>query len=410
MMNQVERHVITMNHKYYKELDRLCFLSKNLYNSTLYAVRQYYFKNKGKGEKGGYLNYNAVNKQFTVEKQADYIALPRKVSKWTQKLVDADMRSFFALLKAKQKGKYTKEVRIPKYADKVHGRKPLHYERGALSFQKEGYIRLSQTEVYIKTKIGKEDVKYVKVIPSYGHIEVMVGYEREEKEVKEGEVYAAIDIGVNNLAAVTYNKYAPYIINGRPLKSINQYYNKKRAEYQSKLGDGVYTTKRLRKLASKRKNKIVDYLHKASTLIVNQLVSKGVSLLVIGHSKGWKQDTKMWKKDNQNFVSIPFNCFIAMLKYKCRLKGIRVEEQEESYTSKCSFMDREEIRKHESYLGRRVKRGLYKTLEGRMINADINGSLNIMKKYLEGNEAWDNQKWLDCVEASSVPNIIRVSV
>ena len=141
LLGQVEIHNISCKHKYYKELDRLCFLNKNLYNATLYAVRQHYFKT------GEYLDYYQINKEFTQQNQPDYRALPAKVSKWVQKLEEQDFKSFFSLLKKKQQGKYEKPVRIPKYADKVKGRKKLHYEKGAISFVKKGYIKLSQTKI-----------------------------------------------------------------------------------------------------------------------------------------------------------------------------------------------------------------------------------------------------------------------
>ena len=185
---------------------------------------------------------------------------------------------------------------------------------------------------------------------------------------------------MNNLATVTFNNGDnPLIINGRLLKSINQFYNKKKAYYQSKLKNR-YTSKRINKLTHKRNNKVNDYLHKSSHMLVNQLVSKNVSTLVIGKNTSMKQDINIGKKNNQNFTQLPIFKFADILKYKCELQGIKVIFNEESYTSKCSFFDNEEIMKHENYLGRRIKRGLFRTSTGRLINADVNGSYNIMKK------------------------------
>ncbi len=161
---------------------------------------------------------------------------------------------------------------------------------------------------------------------------------------------------------------------------MNQYFNKKKANLQSKLETNVYTSKQLNKLSLKRNTKINDYLHKSSTYIVNQLVDKSVNTLIIGKNKDWKQDTNMGRKTNQNFVSIPFNKFIDMLSYKCKLQGINLILKEESYTSKCSFFDNEPIKKHSVYSGKRIKRGLFKTGSNRLINADVNASYNIMKK------------------------------
>lgn len=197
--------------------------------------------------------------------------------------------------------------------------------------------------------------------------------------------YASIDLGVNNLVTmvdtVTKN---PVIINGRPLKSINQWYNKKIAEMRSETErlHGKHWSHKMSSVTNRRNNKIKDYMHKASAYIVNHLVSNRIGTLIIGESKEWKQDTNMYKINNQNFVCIPFEMLKSMLEYKCRIAGIEVVRQEEAYTSKCSFLDNEEIRKHEKYKGSRPKRGCFKTLGGRKVNADVNSSCNIMKKYL----------------------------
>lgn len=399
LIEQVEIHTISYKHKDYKELDRLCFLSKNLYNATLYAVRQHYFKTKK------YLNYYQANKEFTKQNQSDYRALPAKVSKWVQKLVEQDFQSFFSLLKKKRQGEYEKPVRIPKYADKVKGRKKLHYEKGAISFGKDGYVKLSQTEIEIKTSLSKESVRYVEIVPKFHGYNLVIGYQKECTVKEENGRYASIDLGLNNLAAVTSNVRKPFIMNGKPCKSINQYANKKIAKLKSFLPQGEHSSKQIKRIYAKRKNKIKDYLHKTSTYVVNQLVSSDISTLIVGYNKEWKQDIAMGKRKNQNFVEIPFTLFKEMLRYKCRLHGITLIEQEESYTSKCSFLDQETIGHHRKYEGERKCRGLYKSKEGKYINADINGSLNIMRKYLEKKVAWNNQIWLDLVEVCSMPNI-----
>lgn len=403
-MNLVEVHQIRRTDKDWDDLDNLCFLAKNLYNATLYAVRQYFFQTKK------YLNYNAVNKQFTDEKQADYVALPAKVSKWVQMQVDSDFKSFFALLHKKKSGDYDKDIKIPHYADKVKGRKVLHYPKDALSFKKQGYIKLSKTNIYIKTNLPKEIVRYVKVVPSGYCIKLIIGYEAEEQKLlQKSKRYASIDLGLNNLAAVTSNVMKPFIVNGKPLKSINQYANKKKAKFQSELPKKVYTSNKINRLMLNRENKINDYLHKASFYIVNQLVSNKIDTLVVGCNKEWKQDINIGTVNNQNFVSIPFNRFVNLLEYKCKLNGIELIRQEESYSSKCSFLDDEPIRKHSKYMGKRIKRGLYRSNSGILINADINGSLNILKKYLQKKVAWNSEVKEDCVEACSTPNIKVIS-
>lgn len=166
------------------------------------------------------------------------------------------------------------------------------------------------------------------------------------------------------------------------MKSINQFYNKRKAELQSKLSGNRKTSNKINSITRKRNNKIKNYLHKASRCIVNHLVSNDVNTLIIGKNDNWKQETNIGKKNNQNFVSIPHSQFIDMLSYKCKLVGIAIMMTEESYTSKCSFIDNEEMKHQEDYKGKRVKRGLFRTNKGKLINADLNGSLNIMRKVI----------------------------
>ena len=404
-MTLVETHIIKPSDKYFKELDNLCFLSKNLYNATLYAVRQHYIKNKE------YLNYYKINKIFTEDKQVDYIALPRKVSKHVQQLVEQDFKSFFALLKKQKDGKYDKKIHLPRYADKVNGRKPLHYEKGALSFKKKkGFINLSKTNIFIKSKISEKDIKFVSIVPCGNCIKIMVGYNKKEEQPTTNNRYASIDLGLNNFATISSNVMEPFIINGKPLKSINHYSNKLIAHYQSLLPKNTFNSKRIQNIRLKRENKINDYLHKSSSYIVNHLVSNNIKTLVIGYNKEWKQDINMGKVNNQNFVEIPFYKFISILTYKCELQGIQVVKQEESYTSKCSFLDDEDICKHKEYKGNRIYRGLYKSYNGQIINADLNGSLNILKKYLQKNAVWNAQFRADLIQVCSKPILYRVSI
>ena len=401
-----QRHQIKPLSSMYQELDHLCFLSKNLYNATMFEVRQHYFKT------GKHLGYCQVNKRFQETDQPDYRALPAKVSKHTQMLVDRGFKSFFALLKKKQKGKYDQPIQIPHYLP-INGRQILEYEKGALSFMKEGYIHLSKTEISIPSAFSKEEVQAVRIVPKNGYIVVEVLYKREAKKTKESNNrVVGIDIGVNNLAAVVSNVFDAFIINGRPLKSINQFFNKELASAKSdlKIRHDKKKSKKTNRLWRKRTNKVNDYLQKASTYLVNQFVSNDITTVVIGYNKNWKQDINMGKKNNQNFVQIPFRQFINMVAYKCYLEGITVYEQEESYTSKCSFLDDELIQKHEKYRGRRVKRGLYKTSTEKFVNPDINGACNILKKFLLKKEAWNEDLSSDLVEVCSTPSVTKVTV
>lgn len=366
-MRLTESIQITKENKLYNELDRFCFLSKNLYNSSLYAIRQYFFNTKK------YKNYNSLNKDFIQSHQIDYYALPTKVSQQTMKMVDQNFKSFFGLLKLK-----SKKAKIPKYLKK-QGRYEIIFTIQSISQKelKKGFLKLSGINQKIKIRDTITNIQQVRIIPkeTFNCYNIEIVYKVSEKQLKkDNKNYASIDLGINNIATVAFNCQKPFIINGKPLKSINQYYNKKRSKLTN------IKTRKAKLLNRKRDNKIKDYLHKASRYITNHLVYNNINTLIIGKNDGWKQEVNIGKKNNQNFVSIPFEKFIFMLQYKCNLEGINVIIREESYTSKCSFIDNEEIKKHETYLGRRIKRGLFKTAFGKIINADLNGSLNIMKK------------------------------
>lgn len=369
-----ERHIIKQTNIYYETLDNLCFLSKNLYNSALYAIRQHYFNTKQ------YLNKFELINQFTKNNQKDYIALPRKVSQQIIYQVDQNFKSFFNSLKS---NKVNHKISLPKYLDK-NGRFEVIYTNQAISNKllKQNILQLSGLKEF-NLSIIHNNVKQVKLIHKGNHIVIDILYEQKEKEYKNNNRYCSIDLGINNLCTVGSNVIKPIIINGKPLKSINQYYNKKLAQLKSERDlrkNKQYNKKKIQKLNFKRNNKINDYLHKSSRYIVNHLVSNNITNLVIGLNKEWKQEANIGKRNNQNFIQIPHSKLIEILQYKCQLEGIKVIVREESYTSKCSFIDNEEICKHENYLGKRIYRGLYVSKEKRILNADLNGALNILRK------------------------------
>ena len=375
-MKQVEIHQIKRGERHFDEIDDLCFKSKNLFNSALYTVRQHFF------ETGKYLNFYSVDKIFKESNQPDYRGLPIKVSQQTLKGLDIAFSSFFALHKKFKEGKYPNKPSIPHYKDKVDGRFTVTYTNQCFSkpLLRKAIIQPSGTNLQIVTKCIPETINQVKLVKVNRNIaKIIVIYTIPDPKPKEdNKRYASIDLGVNNLATVSSNVIKPYIINGRPIKSVNQFFNKTLANLQSK-GMGVCQHKK-DTLSCWRNNHINDYLHKASRYIVNHLVSNNINTLIIGYNKGWKQDANIGRVNNQKFVQIPHLKFVEMLEYKCRLVGITVIRQQEAYTSKCSFMDNEPIKKHTEYVGKRIKRGLFKTRNRKFINADLNGSLNILKK------------------------------
>ncbi len=361
--------IITQKHKYYAGLDYLCLLAKNLYNVALYNIRQQYFKDKT------YLNYNALDKLLSYN--IDYKAIPyRQSAQQILRSVDKTYSSFFKGIKS-DKNK-NKKVRLPKYKDKEKGRYILVYTNQCFK-HKDNIIKLKGINgAWYEFYTDKENLQQVRLIPKGNHIVVEIIYNVEYELKEDNNRYASIDLGLNNIVALSSNVCNSILYNGRPLKSINRYYNKHKAELQSKLGSNKYTSKRINRLTFRRNNKIKDYMHKLSSAIIQYMEANTLNTLIVGKNDGWKTNIDMGRVNNQNFVLIPFNILISMLEYKCKLAGINVVIVNEAYTSKCSFLDGEIIQKHDIYKGRRIRRGLFISNNGIKINADINGSLNIM--------------------------------
>jgi putative transposase len=371
-MQLVEQHVIKSTAPRYQVIDRAAFASKNLYNAANYVIRQSFI------HEGVYLCYEEMHARM--KNHEAYKALPRKVSQQVLRLLHKNWISFFKALEAwkADPSQFLGRPCLPKYKDKQQGRNILVYTIQAISKPalKHGYIIPSGLPIRIETQ--HQNVDQVRIVPRQGFYVVEVIYEQADVDPT---LYAGIDIGIDNLATLTSNKegFIPRIVNGRPLKSINQYYNKRKAELQSILKDTRFTA-RMERITNKRTRRIDHYLHTASRRIIDLLVSEGIGSLVIGKNPNWKQEVEMGKRNNQQFVCIPHARFIAMLTYKAELVGIQVIITGESYTSKCSFLDREPIGKHEVYCGKRVKRGMFRAATGQHINADVNGSYDIVRK------------------------------
>ena len=402
----VEKQIIRPSNPLYKELDHLCFLSKNLYNVTLYTIRQHYFNTKK------YLTAFTIIKDFTKENQADFRALPAKVSRYTVQLVEQNMKSFFALLNKKHANQYGKSVRLPKYLDTKTGRQVVHYHKSSLSFKKDGFVKLSKSDIKIQTKVPKNEIQCLQIVPRGNHIKVLIGYYKTKKKLRTTQKrIASIDIGQNNLMTVTSNVFHPVIYNGKPVKSVNQFYNKIKAKEQSRLmkQNNVYWSKKLGQLALWRENQINNYFHKVTHHFVNYCIANGIDTVIIGRNQQWKDNINLGKRANQNFVSIPFGRLYNLLRYKLELNGITYIETEESHTSKCSFIDKEEICHHNSYMGRRMRRGLFKSKEGKKYNADINGSLNILRKYMINNGTYTDDLHKELVDYMTNPRKLKVA-
>ena len=382
-MQLVEQHCISKNDPRYSVIDEAAFKSKNLYNAALYEIRQAFI------HEGKYLNYHEMDKRM--QSHEAYKALPAKVSQQILMVLDCNWKSFKEARKAYEKdpSKFTGRPRLPKYKHKTEGRNILVYTVQALSKRglKRGLIQPSMLPIEVKTQ--QKDIDQVRIVPKRGYYVVEVVYGKEPIQAKVNPAYyAGIDIGMNNLVALASNKpgFTPVVVNGRPVKSINQFYNKRKAELQEKLGHPG-TTARMERMTNKRNRRIDHYMHTASRHVIDLLVQEEIGVLVIGKNDGWKRECAMGKRTNQNFVQIPHARFIFMLTYKAELVGITVLITEESYTSKASFLDRDPLPvrnpkddTEHTFSGKRVERGLYRASDNRYINADVNGAYNMVRK------------------------------
>jgi len=240
--------------------------------------------------------------------------------------------------------------------------------------------------IKVPKQIKLETIRQVTIQKFYGKTKINIVYEDKETIRNKFDSNSAIgiDIGVNNLCAITSNdKSFSYVINGRPLKSMNQFYNKKLAELKSQLEicNKAKTSKQVERLCRKRFNKIDNYMQNVSRKVIEMCIDNKIEKIYIGHNKGWKQECDMSKKNNQNFVQIPFNKLINQIVFKAqKYTDLSVEVVEESYTSKCDHLAFEEMKHHDAYAGKRAKRGLFKSSVGKDLNADINGAIGILRK------------------------------
>ena len=391
IVQRTEIHIIKESNPIYDWILDECLRSRNLYNKTLFIYRQAFTGNHDKIEDfkpiirhEKFISSFELVKQMAKLKDEDYYAMTKKNS-GTQVVcqVDRTMKSWFASLKSykKEPTKFRGRPRIPSYK-KRDELNCLIYTYVDAKLQKDGTINLRQ-DIKLPIHTNLSSFQQVRLVPKTGYVQVEIIYNKEINDSKLDKTRAiGIDLGLNNLMAITSNiGNISNLVNGRPLKSINQYYNKRKAHLMSLLEKGgLKSSKRLRRLEMKRIMKIKDYLYKTSRRVVKLMEQNKIGTCFIGHNDGWKNKINIGSKNNQNFVYIPYSMLIGMLRYKIEEKGGVLVELNEAYTSKCSFLDDEEVCKHENYRGKRIKRGLFLSSKGKALNADINGSLNILKR------------------------------
>ncbi len=388
----VKQQVKHLSKDDYRSIKELCHSAKNLANEAIYNVRQYYFA------EGKFLKYE---KNYALLKNSfNYKTLNSNMAQQILKEVDGSFKSFFGLLKLAKQGKYAfKDCKLPHYLPTdgyttlVIGFVRLNGNKLILPFSNSFKKSHKPVEITIPPILLDKKVKEIRIIPK-AHarfFEIQYTYEAEfvQRNLNKNNALA-LDLGINNLVTAVSSNGRSFIIDGRRLKSINQWFNKENARLQSikdKQHFGKKTTNRQKAIARARNNKVNDYMSKAARKVVDYCITNDIGTLIAGYNVTFQRNSRIGKQNNQNFVNIPYGLLRDKLSYLCELNGITYVEQEESYTSKASFWDKDNIPvynndnpKEYQFRGSRIHRGMYKTASGFNFNADVNGALNIMRK------------------------------
>ena len=388
----VKQQVKHLSKEDYLSIKELCHFAKNLTNEAIYNVRQYYFT------EGEFLKYE---KNYTLLKNSpNYRALNSNMAQQILKEVDGSFRSFFRLLKLSKQGKCAfRDCKLPHYLPKdgyttlVIGFVRLSGNKLILPFSNSFKKTHKPIQITIPPVLLDKKVKEIRIIPKANarFFEIQYIYEAEciQRDLNTNHALA-LDLGISNLVTAVSSNGRSFIIDGRKLKSINQWFNKENARLQSikdKQHFGRKTTNRQKAIACDRNNKVNDYMNKAARKVIDYCITNDIGTLVVGYNETFQRNAPIGKQNNQNFVNIPYGQLRDKLEYLCELNGIAFVKQEESYTSKSSFWDKDDIPVYNAdnpgdyiFSGNRIHRGLYKTASGKTFNADVNGALNIMRK------------------------------
>ena len=388
----VKQQVKHLSKEDYRSLRELCHTAKSLANEAIYSIRQYYFA------EGKYLRYEENYK--VLKDSPNYKKLNSNMAQQILKEVDGSFKSFFGQLKLAKEGKYNiGDCKLPHYLPKdghttlVIGYVRLNGNKLLLPFSNSFRKTHKNIEITIPPILLGKKVKEIRIVPKAKarFFEIQYTYEAEciQRNLNTNNALA-LDFGINNLVTAVSSTGRAFIIDGRRLKSINQWYNKENARLQSvkdKQKYGDKPTNRQKAITRDRNNKVNDYMCKAARKIIDYCIGNDIGTLVAGYSKSFQRNANIGKKNNQNFVSIPFGRLMDKLEYLCKLNSIAFVTQEESYTSKASFWDRDDIpvyseddQNNYDFSGNRIHRGLYRTAGGIVLNADVNGALNILRK------------------------------
>ena len=388
----VKQQIKHLSKEDYKSIKELCHIAKNLTNEAIYNVRQYYFT------EDKFLKYE---KNYTLLKSSpNYKELNSNMAQQILKEVDSSFKSFFGLIKLAKQGKYSlKDCKLPHYLSKdgyttlVIGFVRLNGNKLILPFSNNFKKTHKVVEITIPPVLLDKKVKEIRILPKANarYFEIQYIYETEciQRNLNTQNALA-LDLGVNNLVTAVSSTGKSFIVDGRRLKSINQWFNKENARLQSikdKQHFGKKPTNRQKAITRDCNNKVNDYMNKAARMIIDYCINNDIGTLIAGYNVTFQRNSHIGKQNNQNFVNIPYGRLRDKLAYMCELNGITYVEQEESYTSKASFWDKDNIPvynndnpKEYEFSGKRIHRGMYQCANGKCLNADVNGALNIMRK------------------------------
>jgi len=371
-MRLVERHIVIDN-----RFEDICLKSGLLYNYTLYAIRQGIFSKI-------YLNEYVFSTMLTKDNQFDYRNLPAQVSQQVIKQAFQNIKSWVKANKSYEnnKSKFKARPKLPKY--KIGKKQNSVVFTNQTCKLKNGYINFPKMVNLQPIKTNQTNFKQVRIVPQATCYIIEIVYEKEKVDLNlEQNNILSLDLGLNNYVTTVNNVgIQPFIINGKIMKSFNHWFNKKKAKLMSFVGNKG-TSNKLKQLNNYRNFWIEDKNHKISRFIINYCIENNIGTIVIGKNDGWKNGINLGKKTNQKFVELPHAKLISKIEYKAKLIGINVITNEESYTSKIDNLALESLIKQETYLGKRVKRGLFQSFTGKLINADVNGALGILRKVFD---------------------------
>ena len=388
----VKQQVKHLSKEDYKNIKKVCHIAKNLANEAIYNVRQYYF------QENAYLNYE--RNYALLKNSTNYKLLNSNMAQQILKEVDGMFKSFFGLIKLAKKGKYQfKDIKLPKYLPKdgfttlIIGFVRLNEHKLVIPYSRLFNKEYKKVSIKVPPILLNKSIKEIRIIPKAKarFFEIQYCYEAAETPRNLDKKKAlAIDLGVDNLATCVINNGKSFIVDGRRLKSINQWYNKQNARLQS-IKDKQKLQKRITNRQAinnrNRNNKINDYMNKTARKIINYCLDNNIGNLVCGYNKTFQKDTNIGKVNNQNFTQVPLGKLREKLEYLCMFYDIEFIKQEESYTSKASFFDQDKLPIYNAdnpqkykFSGKRIKRGLYQQSNNLLLNADVNGALNILRK------------------------------